>query len=156
MTKSELVKIITEIVKKEVQKEVNRIFIKESKPTVSKSKLKPKKVEKPIKNKEQKYSKDPVLNKILNETKGGIPQGDSGYDPYPMMTGQAFDTNRVAELAGYGDSIMTGDEETKRQIAAVQTVKEAGVTVDQVGEPVMNALTRDYSGVMKALNNKGK
>ena len=64
MTKSELMKIITEIVKKEVQKEVNRIFIKESKPTVSKPKLKPKKVEKPIKHIEQNFSKDPVLNKI--------------------------------------------------------------------------------------------
>ena len=38
MTKSELMKIITEIVRKEVQKEVNRIFIKENKPIVAKSK----------------------------------------------------------------------------------------------------------------------
>ena len=153
MTKSELMKIITEIVRKEVQKEVNRIFIKENKPIVSKSKSKV--VSKPIKKKEEKLSKNPVLNKILNETKGGIP-GETGYEPYPTMTGETFDTNRMAELVGYGDTTVAGNDETKRQIAAVQTVKEAGVSVDDVGEGVMNALTRDYSGVMKALNNKGK
>jgi hypothetical protein len=72
------------------------------------------------------------------------------------MTGETFDTNRMAALVGNGDTTVAGNEETKRQIAAVQTVKEAGVSVDDVGEGVMNALTRDYSGVMKALNNKGK
>ena len=153
MTKSELMKIITEIVRKEVQKEVNRIFIIESKPVVSKSK--PKVVSKPIKKKEQKLSKNPILNKILNETMGGIP-GENGYEPYPTMTGETFDTNRMAELVGNGDSSVVGNEETKRQIAAVQTVKGAGKSVEDVPEGLMKALTRDYSGVMKALNNKGK
>lgn len=37
------------------------------------------------------YSKDPVLNKILNETKGGI-QGDTGMEPYPTMGGGVTDT----------------------------------------------------------------
>jgi hypothetical protein len=38
-----------------------------------------------------KYADDPVLNKILNETKGGI-QGDTGMEPYPTMTGGVTDT----------------------------------------------------------------
>ena len=42
----------------------------------------------------------------------------------------------------------------KREIAAVQTMKEAGVSTEQVGEDVVKALTRDYSGVMKAMNKK--
>jgi len=37
------------------------------------------------------YSGDPVLNKILNETKGGI-QGDSGMEPYPTMGSEVIDT----------------------------------------------------------------
>ena len=37
------------------------------------------------------YAKDPVLNKILNETKGGI-QGDTGMEAYPTMGGGVTDT----------------------------------------------------------------
>ena len=39
-------------------------------------------------------------------------------------------------------------------MAAVDTIKKAGVSVDQVPEDVQNALTRDYSGLMKAINKK--
>ena len=34
------------------------------------------------------------------------------------------------------------------------TAKAAGVSVDKVPESTMNALTRDYSGLMKALDKK--
>ena len=44
----------------------------------------------------------------------------------------------------------------KREVGAVQTIKKQGVNVDQVPEDVVNALTRDYSGLMKAINNKKK
>ena len=39
------------------------------------------------------YTKDPVLNKLLNETKGGI-QGNAGpgMEPYPTMGGGVTDT----------------------------------------------------------------
>ena len=36
------------------------------------------------------------------------------------------------------------------------TFKRAGVSSDQVPEHVTNALTRDYSALMKALDKKGK
>ncbi len=39
-------------------------------------------------------------------------------------------------------------------MAAVDSIKKAGVSVDQVPEDVQNALTRDYSGLMKAINKK--
>ena len=73
MTKKELVKIINEIVKKQVQKEINKIFIKEdTKLSLTDAvTFTTKKEKKDIKS----YSKNPVLNRILNETKGGIPQG---------------------------------------------------------------------------------
>ena len=38
----------------------------------------------------------------------------------------------------------------------VDTFKKAGVSSDQVPEAVTNALTRDYSDLMKAMNKKGK
>ena len=67
MNKKELVKIINEIVKKQVQKEINKIFIKEDKELTLTDAVTftSKKEKKDIKS----YSKNPVLNKILNETK---------------------------------------------------------------------------------------
>ena len=41
-------------------------------------------------------------------------------------------------------------------MAAVDSIKKQGVSVDQVPEDVQNALTRDYSGLMKAMDKKKK
>ena len=51
---------------------------------------------------------------------------------------------------GYGKS-----DEVKLDMVAVDTMKKAGVTSEQVPEHVTNALTRDYSDLMKALDKKG-
>ena len=61
-----LKKYITKVVREEVQKEINKIFITEGKSI--KTKTKPKVVSK-IKVTEEPvvYSKDKTLNKILNE-----------------------------------------------------------------------------------------
>ena len=40
-------------------------------------------------------------------------------------------------------------------MGAVKTIKEAGLSVEQVPENVVNAITRDYSDLMKVIN-KGK
>ena len=72
-------------------------------------------------------------------------------DDYPTLGGGTFDTNRMAELMGYGQP-----EEAKRDMVAVDTLKKAGKSVNDVPEAVTNALTRDYSDLMKAMNKKGK
>tara|TARA_Y100001949_G_scaffold164634_1_gene159654 strand:+ start:301 stop:567 length:267 start_codon:yes stop_codon:yes gene_type:complete len=43
--------------------------------------------------------------------------------------------------------------ETARKVGAVQTIKKAGVTWKQVPDHVQDALTKDYSQVMKAIDN---
>ena len=40
-------------------------------------------------------------------------------------------------------------------MVAIDTMQKAGVTSDQVPEYVTDALTRDYSDLMKAMGNKG-
>ena len=55
----------------------------------------------------------------------------------------------MTELLGYGKS-----EETRRDMAAVDTIKKAGVSVDDVPDHVTDALTRDYSDLMKAIDKK--
>jgi hypothetical protein len=67
------------------------------------------------------------------------------------MGGGTFDTTKMAELMGYGTS-----EEVQRDMVAVDTFKKAGVSSEQVPEHITNALTRDYSSLMKAIDKKKK
>ena len=152
MAKSKaLITLIREIVRAEVKKEINKIFIKEGVKAVSRKVTEvPEVLSKPIpkksKSKEVSYSKDPTLNKILNET-----ARSQEFDEYPSMG--EYDTSNMAELLGYGGTSL-GSDEAKREVAAVQTAQAAGMNPKDVPENVMNALTKDYRGVMKALDKK--
>jgi hypothetical protein len=165
MKKQELIKIIELVVRKEVKKQVNEIFIKEensssltelvSSPTIEKElevsvrnqyKTKP--------NKEVNYTTNKALNKVLNETVGGVPQGDGS--GYPTMGGGVYDTSKINDVLAGATGLGNGgvSKEMKREIGAVESIKKAGVSVDQVPDHVTDALTRDYSAVMKAIDKK--
>ena len=105
MTKKALVKIIQEVVKREVQKEVKKIFIEEQ---VSKPVIEPQ---------EEKvtYTKNKSLNDVLNETVG-LTKSVKKTDEYPTLGGGTFDTSRMAELMGYGQP-----DDVKRDMVAVDT-----------------------------------
>jgi hypothetical protein len=149
-----LVTLIRELVQIEVQKEVNKIFIKEGVKAITQNKgIVPEVLAKPspkkTKSKEVSYTKDPTLNKILNET-----AQTQEFEEYPSMG--EYDTTNMAELLGYGGTPFGGgDDETKRKVSAVQTAKSVGVdpTSPEV-EDVMNAMSRDYREVMKAIDKK--
>lgn len=149
-----LVTLIRELVQIEVKKEVNKIFIKEGVKAITQNKgIVPEVLAKPIpkktKSKEVSYTKNPTLNKILNET-ANQPQE---FDEYPNMG--EYDTSNMAEVLGYGGTPFGGDDETKRKVSAVQTAQSVGVdpTSPEV-EDVMNAMSRDYREVMKAIDKK--
>ena len=153
---SKIVSLIREIVRQEVKKEVKEIFIKEGmKSMAQQSTLVEDKVvevlpkRKPKPKEKVTYTKNPVLNDILNETARA-----GEMDEYPTMGGKTFDSSQMAETMGYG-SIAGGNNETKRQIAAVQTAQAVGVDPSNPAvENVMGALTKDYRGVMNALKKK--
>ena len=154
MKKQELIKIIELVVRKEVKKQMNEIFIKDndsSSLTELVSTPTPKPVQKP--KEEVKYTSNEALNKVLNETGGGVPQGEGGYE---TMGGGIYDSSKINDIlvkeSGYGNPETVNEK--KREIAAVDTIKKAGVNVDQVPEHVTNALTKDYSAVMKAIDQK--
>ena len=156
MKKSELIKIIELVVRKEVKKQVKEIFIKENKSSLKSLAPKPKKKIVQQKREVVQYTENKALNDVLNETVG-LSKGDSEVDEYPTMGGGVFDSSRATELLGYGDSMrMGGDKETQRKVAAVQTMKEAGVSSEQLPENLVNALTRDYSDLMKHDKFKSK
>jgi D-arabinose 5-phosphate isomerase GutQ len=76
MTKKDLVKIIQEVVRIEVKKQVKQIFITEKKSSSLKS-LAKKEFKEPIRKEYKKrekvqYTSNLTLNNILNETVGGI------------------------------------------------------------------------------------
>ena len=153
MSKSRtLITLIREIVRAEVKKEINKIFIKEGVKAVSRKVTEvPEVLSKPIpkksKAKEVSYTKDPTLNKILNET-----AQSQEFDEYPSMG--EYDTSNMAELLGYG-GVSAGSDEAKREVAAVQTAQAVGAdTSNKAVQDVMSNLTKDYRGVMKALDKK--
>ena len=154
MAKSQkLVTLIREIVKQEVQKEVKKIFISEGAKAMSKdtngvSEVLPESVPKKSKHKEVRYTKNPTLNKILNET-----AQSQEFNEYPTMGDKTYTTSNMAEALGYGGTPF-GTDEAKREIGAVQTAQAAGVNPESVPEEVMGALTKDYRGVMKALKKR--
>lgn len=166
MKKKELINIIERLVRKEVKKQVNEIFINEGKKALASRSIEDEVSSsltqiaeqeytqpKPKKREYKEYTKNESLNKILNETAGGIPQGDS---EYPTMGGGTYTSDRVHELMG-GNPMMRNTPQGKekaRQVGAVESLKAQGVSSEQVGEDVVNALTRDYSGLMKAINKK--
>ena len=145
MTKQQLHKIIQEAVRKEVKKQMNEIFIKEETssklidivPKVSELK------------KEVQYTKNKSLNKVLNETVG-LSKSKKEFEEYPTLGDGTFDRSRMTELLGYGKS-----EEVKRNMVAVDTLQKAGKSVNDVPEHITNALTKDYSKLMKVMNKKG-
>ncbi len=143
MTKKDLIKIIREAVRKEVKKEVQKIFMNETKT---------KTIEQPkqIKTSQKKFTDNKALNDVLNETVG-LRTSEKQTEEYPTLGGGTFDSSKMAELMGYGKS-----DEVKRDMVAIDTLKKAGKSVNDVPEAVTQALTRDYSDLMKAINKKGK
>ena len=145
--------LIREIVKQEVQKEVRKILISEGAKAISKSANDvPEVISRPVPQKskpeEVSYTKNPTLNKILNETA----QGDE-FEEYPTMGNGTFDSTRMADTMGYGG--MLGSAEEKRKMGALQTAQAAGVdTSNKAVQDVMGDLTKDYRGVMNALKKK--
>ena len=138
MKQGKLVSLIKEVVKQEVKKQITDILINETNIPKAKPVIKKKKV------KEQQFTSDPTLNKILNET--------AQQEEYPTLGGGTFDTSRMTEMLGYGGGL--GNKEVKREVAAASTLQSAGMTPDTAPEHLTNALTRDYSGLMKAIDKK--
>ena len=138
MKQGKLVSLIKEVVKQEVKKQVTDILINETNIPKTKPVVKKKKVE------EKKYTDNPTLNKILNETA-------QQQEEYPTLGGGTFDSSRATELLGYGS---LGNDEVKREVAAASTLKSGGINPEAAPEHLKDALTRDYSGLMKAIDKK--
>ena len=153
MNKDKLLKVIELVVRKEIKKQLTEIFIND-KEEIKLAEVISKPKSKVVKKKSKKqYTKNQALNEVLNNTN---PLGTSETDEYPSLGGGVLGSDNMAEVLGYGDMGRGGNKERAREFGAVDTIKKEGVSVDQVPEDVQNALTRDYSGLMKAIDKKKK
>ena len=140
MKKTELRMMIREIVREEVALTMKEV-IKEIVGGGDKQQIKPK-----PKPKQKHYSKNKVLNDVLNETA----MGGNGED-WETLGGSTYTADRMNEVVGssYAD-MMNGDK--KPDVDTV--VKSMGGDPNVVGDTLKNALTRDYSDLMKAMDKK--
>jgi hypothetical protein len=86
----------------------------------------------------KQYSKNPMINQILNETRGGIPQGDGGFRTMNFGQGDMgsiVGKTAIAEKMGYGD-LAKGPSPT-------------GLGVNTGVAELDKAFNRDYSELVK-------
>ena len=123
--------MIRHIIREEVAVAIQEVITELKQPTqiqqVSKPKQKKKIVEK------QSFSKNSILNDVLNETAGG--------DEWKTLNGDTLTTNDMNKVA-YGD-LMSGE------------VNKNSMEVPS-GDPMSKFLNKDYSGVLKSTDEKSK
>ena len=169
MKAKELAQLLEVVVRKVVREELKPIISevkKNSKPVmreraVDNSKIKKDpldinisdilKEERKPKRQTQKFSENPLLNDMLNETaeSGEWKNIDS---TFTSQQAQGFNRAQMAEMLGYGDGVATTTNMTP-------TLDPDGkpLNVNIEGTAVGDALTRDYSSLMKTINaKKGK
>ena len=135
MKKTELKMIIREIVREEVRLEL-RTFLKEYKTKMIKKPVKSIKRSQPRVN--QKYSNNPTLNGILNETAQNT--------DWDTLGGDVFTTQNM--------SSMLNKQYDNGQVTDDQMVESMGVSPETVPDHITDALTKDYSQLMKAIDKK--
>ena len=141
MKKSELRMMIREIVKEEVALTVKEVIKEIVGGGKTKQKLKPK-----SKPEQKYYSKNKVLNDVLNET--AISDKSNEWE---TLGGSTYTSDKINEVVGssYADMMNGGGEPN-----ADMMVKSMGGDPNTVGDTLKNALTRDYSDLMKAMDKK--
>ena len=173
MSTNKLAQVIRKIVREEVRKEVRQLLNEQSKPKkVSRNEFKTGLthalgLQDAVERRERKpkvtkqYTKNKMLNDILNETAGDIAAGASSrlagdVGEYPTMGGQpltsnnaqTFDRNSLAAKLGYGEMNQTGTPSIQEMVPKTD-VRGAASRVTNVDPAVAKALTRDYSELVK-------
>jgi hypothetical protein len=149
LIKEELKEQLPALIKESVQKEVKRLLSEGKQPvqpkntglSMAKAMLEDEPIVESIQQKEaptKQYSKNPMINQILNETRGGIPQGDGGFRTMNFGQGDMgsiVGKTALAEKMGYGE-MTKGPQPT-------------GLGVQTGVAELDKALNRDYSELVK-------
>jgi hypothetical protein len=154
LIKEELKEQLPALIKESVQKEVKRLLSEGKQPvqpkntglSMAKAMMEDEPIVESIQQKEaptKQYSKNPMINQILNETRGGIPQGDGGFRTMNFGQGDMgsiVGKTALAEKMGYGE-MAKGPQPT-------------GLGVNTGVAEIDKALNRDYSELVKRFKKK--
>jgi len=172
MSTNKLAQVIRKMVREEVRKEVRQVLNERKAPKSTKSEFKsglkhalglqdlterraraPKKV--------TQYTKNAMLNSILNETAGELADGNAARlteqsVEYPTMGDQAytstnagtFDRKSLAAKMGYGD-VAQNSTPSIQEMVPTRNTSGGRATHQEVDPSVAKALTRDYSELVK-------
>jgi hypothetical protein len=111
------------------------------------------------------YTKDPVLNQILNETKGDLRSREgvggmaavlAGYNRSPVLAEMPSEGD-MSSIISQSEAVVLreGQESTHAPLAAIpQGVSVLDVARQVPDKSVAAALTKNYSALMKAVDNK--
>ena len=148
LIKEELKEQLPQLIKETVRAEVKKLIAEGKQPaksqpiglSMAKAILEDDDVLESVKEKveQKKFSKNPMINQILNETRGGIPQGDGGFRTMNFGQGDMGSIagrTAVADKMGYGD-MTKGPSPT-------------GLGVNTGVAEIDKALNRDYSELVK-------
>ena len=107
----------------------------------------------PVHEKKQFVKDNPMLNDLLNETAQTLGNTAETTEQEVSFTSQdapGFNRSNLANMMGYGDFTPEG----QRQSVAQQTAETMGMSMDDLPDAVSKALTKDYSGLMKKIDEK--
>jgi hypothetical protein len=150
LIKEELKEQLPALIKESVQKEVKRLLSEGKQPapkkeltgiSMAKAMMEDEPIVESVQQKHaphKQFSKNPMINQILNETKGGIPQGDGGFRTMNFGQGDMgsiVGRTAIAEKMGYGD-MAKGPQPT-------------GLGVNTGVAELDKAFNRDYSELVK-------
>tara|TARA_A100001515_G_scaffold114243_1_gene95678 strand:+ start:3257 stop:3703 length:447 start_codon:yes stop_codon:yes gene_type:complete len=134
--------IIRQIVREEVAMAIHEVITELKQPTqqkVSQPKSKNKIVEK------KEFTKNSILNDVLNET--------AMDDEWKTMSGGTYTSNDMSNVLKnqYGN-LMNG----KQGVNPDEMIASMGANPNSVPDNVKNIFTKDYSKVLKAMDEKAK
>jgi len=149
VVRDELKPIITEVVKASKPVEQSRVKQPSAKKSgVSLFEVLGEETQKP----QTKFSDDAMLNGILNETANDGEWRNLDANPYTSQQAQGFNRAQMAEMIGYGDGVATA-----QTMAPMTGPDGEPINTNIEGTAVGDALTRDYSELMKTISaKKGK
>ena len=138
MKKSELRMMIREIVREEVAMSIQEVIKEIKEPSkIVENKVKKQSIRK------KKYTKNSVLNEILNETALG--------EEWKTLGNGVHTTDKMNEVLGASYTDITN---TSGEVNADKMVASMGVNPNSVDDSVKNIFTKDYRTLMKKIDEK--
>ena len=151
----ELEALIRKVVREEIKKGVKQAIQEAMNPKTDHKKVIKQGIKnvQPVQEKKNFVKDNPMLNDILNETARTLGSATETTEQEVSFTSQeapGFNRSNLASMMGYEDFTPQG----QRQSVAQQTAQSMGMSMDDLPDAVSNALTKDYSGLMKKIDEK--